>query len=268
MGQQAADQLTPVPKSAWPNSDSRRPVRPAERGADESPLGFAAGDTNLYRYVGNTPTTATDPSGLAELPHGTNWPGQPFAPSRPPVLNTVTALPGTTVGQNLALLLFTYSRPTLLNNVPRTRPRIELRPPAASTIVLGGSGFGWGGTLQAGQSAQVSGCGPCVGLILVKPGSPTFVFHFSASNHVTSSINSIIGSSSLNGYTAYICGAEIDNDPIVANHSAGSLADVLSFLNGHGIPLSYIPAPGMAVNSTGMPIWIYPGTNNFPTYGR
>lgn len=28
------------------------------------PLGFEAGDTNLYRYVGNSPTNATDPSGL------------------------------------------------------------------------------------------------------------------------------------------------------------------------------------------------------------
>jgi RHS repeat-associated protein len=30
------------------------------------PLGFAAGDVNLYRYVGNTPTLATDPSGYSE----------------------------------------------------------------------------------------------------------------------------------------------------------------------------------------------------------
>jgi hypothetical protein len=28
------------------------------------PLGFEAGDANLYRYVGNSPTNATDPSGL------------------------------------------------------------------------------------------------------------------------------------------------------------------------------------------------------------
>jgi len=28
------------------------------------PLGFDAGDTNLYRYVNNRPTWATDPSGL------------------------------------------------------------------------------------------------------------------------------------------------------------------------------------------------------------
>ena len=30
----------------------------------EDPIGFAAGDTNLYRYVGNSPVNYTDPSGL------------------------------------------------------------------------------------------------------------------------------------------------------------------------------------------------------------
>jgi RHS repeat-associated protein len=30
----------------------------------QDPIGFAAGDANLYRYVGNSPTMATDPSGL------------------------------------------------------------------------------------------------------------------------------------------------------------------------------------------------------------
>ena len=29
----------------------------------EDPIGFAAGDTNIYRYVGNSPTNFTDPSG-------------------------------------------------------------------------------------------------------------------------------------------------------------------------------------------------------------
>ncbi len=32
----------------------------------EDPLAFAAGDENLYRYVGNSPTAFTDPSGLAQ----------------------------------------------------------------------------------------------------------------------------------------------------------------------------------------------------------
>ena len=31
------------------------------------PLGFAAGDSNLYRYVGNGPTNSTDPTGLEEV---------------------------------------------------------------------------------------------------------------------------------------------------------------------------------------------------------
>jgi RHS repeat-associated protein len=30
----------------------------------QDPIGFAAGDENLYRYVGNSPTNATDPTGL------------------------------------------------------------------------------------------------------------------------------------------------------------------------------------------------------------
>lgn len=34
------------------------------RWLSEDPLGFEAGDSNLYRYVGNGPTNATDPSGL------------------------------------------------------------------------------------------------------------------------------------------------------------------------------------------------------------
>jgi RHS repeat-associated protein len=36
----------------------------------EDPLSFGAGDGNLYRYVGNNPTNATDPSGLVERPSG------------------------------------------------------------------------------------------------------------------------------------------------------------------------------------------------------
>lgn len=35
-----------------------------QRFMSADPLGFAGGDTNLYRYVGNRPTNASDPSGL------------------------------------------------------------------------------------------------------------------------------------------------------------------------------------------------------------
>ena len=35
----------------------------------QDPIGFAAGDSNLYRYVGNGPTNATDPNGLEKFRH-------------------------------------------------------------------------------------------------------------------------------------------------------------------------------------------------------
>ena len=38
------------------------------RWISQDPIGFAAGDGNLYRYVGNGPTTSGDPSGLKEPP--------------------------------------------------------------------------------------------------------------------------------------------------------------------------------------------------------
>ncbi|NBR07889.1 MAG: RHS repeat-associated core domain-containing protein, partial [Planctomycetes bacterium] len=33
----------------------------------QDPIGFEAGDPNLYRYVGNAPGDGTDPSGLAKI---------------------------------------------------------------------------------------------------------------------------------------------------------------------------------------------------------
>jgi RHS repeat-associated protein len=56
----------------------------------EDPIGFAAGDTNIYRYVGNSPTDFVDPSGnLARLPIPNNRPAppinRPIIRSRPPV---------------------------------------------------------------------------------------------------------------------------------------------------------------------------------------
>jgi RHS repeat-associated protein len=40
------------------------------RFVSEDPIGFSAGDANLYRYVGNSPVNATDPSGLRD----SRWP--------------------------------------------------------------------------------------------------------------------------------------------------------------------------------------------------
>jgi len=40
------------------------------------PLGFEAGDANVYRYVGNSSTNATDPSGLQEVRGRKHWEDQ------------------------------------------------------------------------------------------------------------------------------------------------------------------------------------------------
>jgi RHS repeat-associated protein len=39
----------------------------------EDPIGFAGGDTNLYRYTGNNPVNRTDPMGLSWLSSALHW---------------------------------------------------------------------------------------------------------------------------------------------------------------------------------------------------
>jgi RHS repeat-associated protein len=48
------------------------------RWVSKDPIGFDAGDSNLYRYVGNQPTSETDPAGLAPIRHAPVLKGPPF----------------------------------------------------------------------------------------------------------------------------------------------------------------------------------------------
>jgi len=54
----------------------------------QDPMGFAAGDTNLYRYAGNDPTGLNDPSGNAPPADGQlpDLPTNVFAPVPEPPL--------------------------------------------------------------------------------------------------------------------------------------------------------------------------------------
>jgi RHS repeat-associated protein len=61
----------------WYNSETGRWM-------SEDPIGFAAGDANLYRYVGNMPTTLNDPNGLYNEVPGYPYPGWPFPPQPQP----------------------------------------------------------------------------------------------------------------------------------------------------------------------------------------
>jgi uncharacterized protein RhaS with RHS repeats len=46
------------------------------RWLNEDPIGFRAGDPNLFRYVGNAPSSATDALGLQQQPRPGNQPQQ------------------------------------------------------------------------------------------------------------------------------------------------------------------------------------------------
>jgi hypothetical protein len=65
-----------------PESCPRNPESQAESdmvSPESDPKGFAAGDTNLYRYVGNDPADSDDPSGMDDVyqlvrePDGGMW---------------------------------------------------------------------------------------------------------------------------------------------------------------------------------------------------
>jgi RHS repeat-associated protein len=67
----------------------------AGRWTSQDPLGFAAGDSNLYRYVGNSPTNATDPSGLRWWDNKLrNEPQDPTQPASSSGAVTTPRLPG------------------------------------------------------------------------------------------------------------------------------------------------------------------------------
>lgn len=81
----------------------------SDRFISEDPIEFSAGDTNLYRYVNNSPTNAIDPSGLQSVV------APPPTPTPPPVVTpppTPTPVPppvtgGGLVGLGLKLLAAT-----------------------------------------------------------------------------------------------------------------------------------------------------------------
>jgi hypothetical protein len=59
-----------LPGIVGPNAIESAAVAPDWGQSAKTPFGFAASDVNQYRYVGNRPTNATDPSGLEELGWG------------------------------------------------------------------------------------------------------------------------------------------------------------------------------------------------------
>lgn len=100
---------------------------------ERDPIGFEAGDNNLYRFVANGPTGKTDASGLENwipgptvggvtypwIPPGTYWPGHPLS-------NTPgTASPFHGLADALADLLGNSPTPDQLNEAARIAKRIQ-----------------------------------------------------------------------------------------------------------------------------------------------
>jgi hypothetical protein len=142
-------------------------------GAD--PLGFAAGDANLYRYVGNDPTDFTDPDGLQK--QGGNTPLPPNGDFNRPF---PLPIPDKTGKRPVPVFAPTNSDP---------------KDPGHKVSVP---------TLPPGGIIAVTGADPCVGLIFVPPkGSkkPYDAYHCSPSNF---DLNKIIRDHK--GYTLYITG--------------------------------------------------------------
>jgi RHS repeat-associated protein len=67
-----------------------------QRWMSEDPIGFAPGDANLYRYVGNSPTMRTDPSGVAAV--AAPWFVAPALPALPAAAPLVVAGGAVAVG--------------------------------------------------------------------------------------------------------------------------------------------------------------------------
>ncbi len=59
----------------WRDNLNRWHDSKAGRWISKDPIGFAAGDANLYRYAGNSPTNFLDPNGLVKVNTGRFWDG-------------------------------------------------------------------------------------------------------------------------------------------------------------------------------------------------
>lgn len=141
--------------------------------AGANPLGFAAGDTNLYRYVGNSPTNFTDPDGLQKQK-------KPLPPNGDANRPYPFPIPDKTGKRPVPVFAPTNSDP----HDPGHKVSVPKLPPGG---IIG-----------------VTGADPCVGLIFVPPkGSkkPYEAYHCSPSNF---DLNKIIQEHK--GYTLYITG--------------------------------------------------------------
>lgn len=230
------------------------------------PIGFAAGDTNLYRYVGNQPMLFVDPGGLQE-----RLPGGPFTP--PSGIDTRRMPPQERQGFPLR---FPPSGPRPLEERIRDNARVRVWPykgdpgrkaeaqkeegiPKITEIPYPGDPNkvhgvdpGQNGSfchIPPGHYVGTTGTQPCVGLIIISPTEgddppEVWVFHFDAPDHPHRSIDL---HDPPEGSTGVIFGGDDRMES-----SAGLIDAILDDLEDRGIDLLGIyNSAGMWVDSEG-----------------
>ncbi|WP_218080300.1 RHS repeat-associated core domain-containing protein [Anthocerotibacter panamensis] len=128
----------------------------------EDPLGFGGGDTNLYRYVGNTPHLAVDPSGLQQTklsPKPT-----PRKQSNVTTQSSITA-PGPTTNNSCGVVVFgpVTASAAQGNQAIGTDP-----PPSPNDTICGFSitiGVGGGGGFVVALPGQTVAAGGSVSYV-------------------------------------------------------------------------------------------------------
>lgn len=121
----------------------------------EDPIGVEAEDTNLYRYVGNSPTNATDPEGLYLVPMGDDPCSPPSLALSPRLLEEAPTLVA-----GIGPLIMPLIRPLvrfgqrLIRFLPFTRPTIRIAPKQLQSKFKHAKDFGVSGNYNPANARQ------------------------------------------------------------------------------------------------------------------
>jgi len=167
------------------------------------PLGFDAGDFNLFRYCANNPTNSFDPLGLSDIspaigepmvpPRNVVWPGSGSASASKPNKKTL-------LGYNVCC----FTPPTRDKRVSKIPGVVTYNPPS--------TGAGTGQNIIYGPptaNVGTAGAAPCVALIVNCPGSGVAVFHFTAGDDPAGTLGSMTWPA---GCKAIVCGGDNSRD--------------------------------------------------------
>lgn len=233
------------------------------------PLGYVDG-MGLALYVSNKPLNSVDSFGNQEefkvrLPSfsknclGT-YPDPPPGGSSPPKPREPYFHGSAMPEEIIFVFLNQPSKAAQLKNIPILRkPDLTPTPPTGLPELAGGGRI-HESVLAPGQIIGVTGASPCVGVLLIPPDKtqPTYAIHFQCTNSPSRNMP-VLPYYLAADYKAVLCGAEFDPDPVTNRQPMYALKSVISELKYQGIPIKgYVPAPGMAVDSSGNIIWTTP----------